>query len=72
MNQPADRHTAKSPADVAGQENFTINEFVLWSRLSRASIYRAIKAGNLRATKMCGRTIITRGAAESFRDAASA
>ena len=61
-----DRSAKPNPLNVAGQENFTINEFAAWSRLSRATVYRLIKAGSLKTTKIGGRTIIRRSDAEAL------
>ncbi|MHB2207773.1 helix-turn-helix domain-containing protein [Methylobacterium sp. CM6257] len=47
-------------------ENFTIDEFSAWARISRATTYRAIKDRSLVAYKVRGRTIIRRSDAEKF------
>ena len=47
-------------------ENFTIDEFSAWARISRATTYRAIKDRSLVAYKVRGRTIIRRTDAEKF------
>lgn len=47
-------------------DNFTIDEFSNWARISRTTTYRAIKDRSLIAYKIRGRTIIRRADAESF------
>ncbi|QFU16564.1 helix-turn-helix domain-containing protein [Microvirga thermotolerans] len=49
-----------------GLDYFTISEFCAWTRLSRATVYRAIRASTLNAKKLGGRTIILREDAVAF------
>ena len=58
--------STSSAFDVARQENFTLAEFAMWSRLSRTTVYRLIKDGKLQATKVGRKTIIRREAAEAL------
>ena len=53
-------------ADLTKRENFTLEEFCEWARVSRATAYRAIKAKSLKAVKFGGRTLIRRADAEEF------
>lgn len=55
--------TTKNLSDL---ENFTVDEFSAWARISRATTYRAIKDRSLVAYKVRGRTIIRRSDAEHF------
>ena len=52
--------------DFKAFENFTVDEFGEWARVSRATTYRAIRDGLLVAHKLRGRTIIRRCDAEKF------
>ena len=51
--------------DFSAHENFTIDEFCAWARISKTSTYRAIKDRSLVAYKVRSRTIIRRADAEN-------
>ena len=60
-------HTeSRTGSSFSDLENFTIEEFSAWARISRATTYRAIKDHSLIAHKIRGRTIIRRSDAEKF------
>lgn len=57
--------TKATKAD-APRRAYTINEFVAAFRISRATVYRLIRNGSLRATLLAGRRVIPVDAAEAL------
>ena len=48
---------------------FTVNEFLIWSRISRQTFYREVAAGNIVVRKLGKRTLIDREEAERWFNA---
>lgn len=48
---------------------FTVNEFLSWSRISRATFYREVAAGNIVVRKLGKRSLIDREEAERWFNA---
>ncbi|WP_107067064.1 helix-turn-helix domain-containing protein [Methylobacterium oryzae] len=61
-----DQDRSQRQIEILRLENFTIDEFSAWARISRTTTYRAIKDRSLIAYKVRGRTIIRRADAEDF------
>jgi excisionase family DNA binding protein len=61
-----DQDRPQQETETLRLENFTIDEFSAWARISRTTTYRAIKDRSLIAYKVRGRTIIRRADAEQF------
>ncbi|MFB9983053.1 helix-turn-helix domain-containing protein [Mesorhizobium kowhaii] len=54
------QHTSNSPAVL------TVSETAVFFRISRASVWRLLRAGDLKKTRIGGRTLVRRADAEAF------
>ena len=52
--------------DLRHLQNYTIEEFSAFARISRSTVYREINDGKLRASKLRGRRIIPRAEADRY------
>jgi excisionase family DNA binding protein len=59
------QHSANSPAVL------TISETAIYFRISRASVWRLLRTGRLKKTRIGGRTLVRRTDADAFLETCS-